>query len=288
MDYFENFPIINYANTIAIDISRRANFLRSVESNPYAFQPYDQKMGERTDTISRLYYGKDEREWIVYLSNQVIDPYLEFYQTDYDFEKFIVAKYGSSDRAKRLTKHYAFAWWVTDVNTSVNTFSTIAENLKKFYEPVFEQGESTRILSYRLRQEDWLSTTNVVLTLNVDTPITNDEYVTFSSGNTVTGHAEVCWSNSTTIMVQHVENNANTGPGYGAGNTVTGYDSKISAKITAQFYTSNTLPIDIRPYYLPVSFYDYEKDKNEGKKLVKLVDKRFVAQIEKEMVNILR
>ena len=288
MEYFTNFPRINYANTVALDISRRVNILRSVQSNPYAFQPYDQKGGERPDRIADLYYGDGSREWLVYLSNQTIDPYMEVYQTDEDFEQFIITKYGSSDRAKRLTKHYSFAWWVTDVPTSVATFSTIAENLKKFYEPIFDSGESTRILSYRLRREDWISTTNVVLTLNVDKSFANNEYVTFSSGNTVTGHAEICWANSSAIRVQHVENVGNTGPGYGPGNTVTGYDSGIAANITAQFYTCNTLTDDIRPYYLPVSFYDFEKDKNEGRKLVKLVDRRFVPQIEQELSNLLK
>ena len=283
MEYFTNFPLVNYSNTIAIDLSRRVDILRSVRSNPYTFQPYDQKEGERADRLADLYYGSDSREWLVYLSNETIDPYFGSYLSNEDFEQFIIAKYGSAAKAQRLTKYYSFAWWVTDVPFSVDTFANIADNLKKFYEPIFDSGESTRILSYRLRQEEWIATTNIVVDLTVDSnKFANNEYVTFGSGNTA-GHAEITWSNTSTIRIQHVE-----GPGYTVGNVLTGYDTKATANITAVAYNCNTLSVDIRPYYLPVSFYDYEREKNEGRKLIKLVDKRYTSNIEKELVALLK
>ena len=63
-------------------------------SNPYAFYPYQVKQGDRPDTVSEGYYGRFFYSWIVYLSNNILDPYFQWQMTQQIFQEFITEKYG--------------------------------------------------------------------------------------------------------------------------------------------------------------------------------------------------
>jgi hypothetical protein len=91
--YFENFPTIEYNGRRVKDITRRNNFARNISNNPYLFMPYTVKQGERAEDIAEFYYGSVDYIWLVYLANNIIDPYHEWPFDEYNFNQYIMKKY---------------------------------------------------------------------------------------------------------------------------------------------------------------------------------------------------
>jgi len=91
--YFEDFPIIKYEGRTVRDISRRASFVRAVANNPFVYYPYTVKEGERAEDIADSYYGSVSYVWLVYMANNIIDPYYEWPMDAQTFNDYLVAKY---------------------------------------------------------------------------------------------------------------------------------------------------------------------------------------------------
>jgi len=93
MKYFEKFPIIEYEGRRVRDISRRSNFTRAVSNNPYLYYPYTVSEGERAEDIANFYYGSVDYVWLVYMANNIIDPYHEWPMDPQTFNDYLVEKY---------------------------------------------------------------------------------------------------------------------------------------------------------------------------------------------------
>ena len=91
--YFENFPQITYDGRKVRDITRRNRFLKSLATNPYVFLPYTVKEGERAEDIANDYYGSVDYVWLVYMANNIIDPYHEWPMDQRTFQNYIIDKY---------------------------------------------------------------------------------------------------------------------------------------------------------------------------------------------------
>ena len=93
MKYFENFTVIEYEGRRIRDISRRSNFVRAVSNNPYLYYPYTVTEGERAEDIANFYYGSVDYVWLVYMANNIIDPYHEWPMDPQTFNDYLVEKY---------------------------------------------------------------------------------------------------------------------------------------------------------------------------------------------------
>lgn len=99
-EYFKNLPEINYQNTLVKDITRRVHFLKKSIENPYVFLPYTIKEGERAEDIAYHYYGDANYAWLVYLANDIIDPYHEWPLDPRTFDNYIIDKYSEQSGLK--------------------------------------------------------------------------------------------------------------------------------------------------------------------------------------------
>jgi hypothetical protein len=73
--YFRRFPKINYNNQEVVNILTRVKILDTVKNNATIFLPYTVEEGERPDMVANFYYDDPKYDWLVLLSNQIIDPY---------------------------------------------------------------------------------------------------------------------------------------------------------------------------------------------------------------------
>lgn len=115
-NYFENFPTINYQGRNVRDITRRNKFLKSVTTNPLLFLPYTVKEGERPENIAYNYYGSTDYTWLVYLSNNIVDPYHQWPLSEEDFHKYLIQKY----EAQSLRTGYEVIDWMQNENIEDN------------------------------------------------------------------------------------------------------------------------------------------------------------------------
>ena len=77
-NYFKHFPLVQYgnsvANTVAVNLFAKIAFQKNFQLNYEVFHPYTIKEGDRPDTIAYLYYGDSGYDWLVYFSNNIVDP----------------------------------------------------------------------------------------------------------------------------------------------------------------------------------------------------------------------
>jgi len=99
-EYFSKLPEISYNNVLVKDITKRVNFLKQTIDNPYVYLPYTIEEGERAEDIAFHYYGDAKYSWLVYLSNNIVDPYNEWPMDEYTFSQYLIDSYKEKTNGK--------------------------------------------------------------------------------------------------------------------------------------------------------------------------------------------
>lgn len=223
--YFEKFPIINYANNQAIDITRRVIFTDNTLKNPYVFYPYDLDHHERPDQFAYRYYDDQYYSWLLYLSNQMTDPYYDWYIREDELNSLMELKYGSVENAQGKIKYYRSNWEVGDT-LSVSGFNSLPASLMHYWEEQYDMNGN--IMSYVRKKDDIIVNTNQIVCY----PVSNsnfimDEIVHVYFDTNTTGRGQVVFKNDTSVYIQHTV-------GYTVGNKLTvvantaGFDSNTA------------------------------------------------------------
>ncbi|MDB4344993.1 baseplate wedge protein 53 [bacterium] len=111
MKYFENFPEVVYDGKRVKDITRRNRFVRGLQNNPLLYMPYTVEEGERAEDIANFYYGSVDYVWLIYIANNIIDPYHEWPLNTIEFNDMLIEKYAE---ASGLTGQDVLDWTRTD------------------------------------------------------------------------------------------------------------------------------------------------------------------------------
>lgn len=286
--YFKNFPIISYSNTQVVDITQRVALLSTLYSNPTLFYPYDVRQGERPDNIAGRYYGDPYVSWLMYLTNQIIDPYYDWYMDQTTFNNFIVKKYGSILLAQSKIKNYQNNWYENQDPITVSAYQALDQSLVKFYQPNFGSNPyNTSPINYTRRQDNWELATNMIVNFSVYTSATliDDEIVNVYSNNSLVANGQVCFANSTSISLQHIQGSngtiANTGTCY-----LYGTQSSSVVLFTESTQIVNNIPLLEIPYWSSVSYFDYETTRNEYNKSILVLDNKYVPQAVQQLAQI--
>lgn len=285
--YFIKFPTFTYSNTECRNITRRVTMEESIKLNPSLYHKYTVFEGERADLLADSYYQDSYYDWLLYLNNGIIDPYYGWNIDDYDFNNFIVKKYGSIENAQKKIVYYQLNWPTNDVEITPSFYeNNLPEQLKKYYSPNFSgQG---KIVSYSRKRDDIITNTNKLLNFTVSSVTGNgfirDEIIDIynSSMSQIIGGAQVTFSNSTVVMVQNIS--GNTSPT----NKILGETSNTLATITDTDILQENLTDDEAVYWSPVYYYEYEQEKNEKNKNVQILDSTFSLEVAEELRGILK
>lgn len=287
--YFINFPIINYNSVNAVNITERVVFLNNALKNPYIFYPYDITDNERAEQFTNRYYGDSYKSWILYLGNQMTDPYYDWYMNTDDFNGFINLKYGSVQLAQSKIKYYENNWY-NGGSIAVNIYDDLPNSLLKYWEPVY--GNMNNINSYQRKMLPQTITTNSVRSYTVsNTLFLTDEVVNIVFNNNYSGQGQIVSvnANTDTIYVQHVSgttlsNNIVTISG---NSYIYGQESNVNTVFTTtNDVIDNLLPEEVI-YWSPVSYYDYETAKNEYNKSIIVLDSAYAANVANSLKNLL-
>lgn len=278
--YFKNFNIITYANNQAIDITERVVVLNNLEKNPFAYYPANITNGIRPDQFTNATYNDPYASWVLYLSNDIVDPYYEWYLNDHQFNEFIGSKYGSVEKAQRKVAYYINNW-VDQEPLSVETYLSLAPNQQRYWEAIFDS--YGRISSYSRRKEDWKSSTNFIVNLSISgtSNFVVDEVLSIKYTNTSAGKAQVAYCNSSMVVMKHCSGDFFP---YGDEVTITdtsyvyGTESSSNCIITSCTFASNTIPSEEYNYWQEISYYDMEQEKNEGNKTIRVLQQQYVPQ----------
>ena len=123
-EYFDKFPLIRYQNLAARDLTRRVNFLKSTVANPFVFLPYTIEDDMRPEDVAYYYYGSTDYTWLIYLANNIVDPYHQWPLSQENFNQYLIQKYSAQSGKK--------GYEVVDLTQN----ETIEENILYYYKEV--------------------------------------------------------------------------------------------------------------------------------------------------------
>jgi hypothetical protein len=110
--YFAKFPKFLYGFTIngktefkiVKDISQNVRVKKEILANVTLYDEYDIKDGETPEIISEKVYGSPLYHWVIMICNERFNYVDDFPLSQYELEKYIINKYGSSNAYD--THHY--------------------------------------------------------------------------------------------------------------------------------------------------------------------------------------
>lgn len=281
MNYFDKIPSIEYDGHTVKNLLARAKLSDNVRNNRLAFYPYTLDSSvDRVDTVSNNYYDSPGYSWLIWMANDVVDPYYDMPLSEDDFFAHLAKKYGSVEKAMRTIKCYRANWYFhTEERITPSDYNALAPNFKKYYEPIVLTSDYT-IHSYRRRQEDSTVSTNKVVAINLASSngvFTVGEEVQLNSTN----YGYCTFSNSSVVTIQHV-----TGA-FAANATITGTTSNSTAVVANTATIAETMASTEAVYWSPVTYFEYEQEMNEMKKEIQLLDVRYKAQAETDLKKIM-
>jgi len=306
--FFAQFPQVTYANNTVVDITERVVVRNGLVKNPYVYYPMSLVPYARPDQVAYTAWGNPYLSWILYLTNNIIDPYYDWYLPPDEFDSFISLKYGSIANAMNTIAFYVNNWPdQTDITPAA--FEALTANQQPFWAPNY--GYYNTPISYSRLQADWYASTNYVLgyTISGNTvPFQFNEPLFISLTPGTSGAAQFKQGNSTQIFVQHISGDAfpdaNNGvvlPGQlgesfaigvnslGSGNAyVYGTSSGANAVVTSCKFLSNNINEDLVDYYSPVYYYDLESELNSGNRFINVLNPQYQPEFTRVVTGLLQ
>lgn len=277
MNYFDKLPTITYNDNLVKNLLSRARLSPSMKKQKTAFYPYTIDAQDRIDNLSNLYYENPGYSWLIWLTNNTIDPYFDLPLTEEDLLSHIVAKYGSYDIAQRNIKLFRTNWYDnTDDQLTVSQFNALASSYKKYYEPVLDN--VLNVAKYVRKRRDETVATNKIVSAAISS-VTG----TFVIGEEIqvngTNYAFCTYASAISLTLQHVIGTIS--------GTVTGQTSGATATIDSITVLKETVAAQDNSFWSPVTFLEYEQELNEAKKQIKLLDVRYASQAESDLRRVM-
>lgn len=281
MNYFNKLPTINYNGFAAKNLLARAVISDTTQKNDTIFYPYTiQEDDGRADNLSQNYYDSPGYSWLIWHTNNIIDPYFGTPLNELDLYWFIDSKYGSFSNAERKIAFYRSNWATDSRTLTTAQYSALPPLERKYWDPQLDL--NFQIIGYERRKETRIVNTNKIVHLGLQitsgTGFVADEKV--SHGTSVWG-----WSTATgtdMVMLQHI-----TGT-FSVGSTVQGETSGTVATITSATVIQETQAAENPTYWESVSYAQFEREENEKKRDIRLLDNRYKSQIESELKRVMK
>jgi hypothetical protein len=267
-NYFVKFPIIAYKDVQARNISERVTFLTTPKLAPLNYYPYELGNNLRADQIAGSYYSEPTLDWLIWIVNSHIDPYYDWHLYDLDFADYIDQQYGDAGTAQQRIIFYRSNWASDPSEIPPTYFDNLDGSFKKYYEPTW--GPKARIMSYHRKQDDTMVNTNKLvaytITMTSNAVFNAGDLLHFNISFNDIGFGECVTANSSYLIVKNHINNTSVGTIYSRSNNM----------INATFSTVTNLAIDIPDaegaFWEPISYYDVEKEQNENRRFIDLLD----------------
>jgi hypothetical protein len=294
--YFNYFPKTFYTSnnsTTGLDsvtnIIARFAFEKGLKENSSAFYKYNIKDSDTPEIIAYKFYGNVERQWVVLLFNDIIDP-----QFDWPFESnqlitYIDKKYTANGasavddtnmptyllRASAGTPPYA-ALLTESINGRLlgdinNTGSVLASDSRLYtlYNEGSGGGSSFNYIVNVLRPTISSNTTKYASLINSKTGITwaMSNYKNYYKVITTT-------ASDGTITINKIQ--VDGGTWSTISNSTNTYTTQAGQTVTVAITKERQ------------TYYDYEVEENESKREINLIKSEFIPAIEKEFKKIIK
>lgn len=281
MKYFTNLPVISYGNTFVRNIVSRAKIVNNIKKNASAYYPYvleeASAAGLRYENLAFDYYDEVDRVWILHLTNEVLDPYYDVPLTQEQFDSFLIKKYGSLAKAFEKIVFYRNNYDQDDNILNIAGYETLIAERKRYWTPTVNYDNN--IIGYERIKDATVVTTNKIITFEV----TSNSVMTIGEKvvqDTSGASGFVTFSNTSQLTLQHIEGE------FSSSYNIIGQDSTTTVTPSSSIITlKENISANVAVYYSPVSAYDYEREMNEAKKNIFVIDSAYVSSIESSFIE---
>lgn len=152
-NYFQHFPVIKYDGVLVKNISVRTAVLDNIKDDPYAYLPYTLQDDDTPEMVSYHYYGDASYSWLIFLANDIVDPYSQWPMSNENLEKTIANKYRANAQ-KAYSLDYAndkkVIQWTSDATRTDNIV---------YYKYI---GTADDVINHTINRDTWLYTPGIV------------------------------------------------------------------------------------------------------------------------------
>jgi hypothetical protein len=269
--YFSRFPLVDYNGVPAKNILARVDFTDETKKNIYINFDYVLQEGtSRQDILSFNYYNSPQYDWLVNLSNNVVDPYHDYFMSAPDFKNYIIGKYGSINIAKSNILFYRNDWSVDESLIGESVYDGLPAAIKKYWKP--RVNNTNQIVGYERVKDDWTVSTNRIIQLTVDTDISSYSPGDIIQQNDAKATLVTKDASTNVLIVQHVSGEfveSNTG-------------------ITGVRILQENISSTEEAFWSPVSAYEHEEEQNELKRYITMIKASYLEDIEKSFIEQLK
>lgn len=286
-NFFDRFPLVSYTldksllneYDTARNILFRIGIIKDVmENNIDSYYYHTIRDSDRPEILAEKIYGNPEAHWIILYANNIYDPYYDWPMTEEVFQKYIIKKYGSLQWAKTNYHHYE------KVITRENPFAQVVSTTR------FEVNEK--------KLTDGIIT---IIDAETDYGIGEIAYIGPSNASNTFSGQIIAWNNANGQIV--LANTNGSAKAYqfliGTSSAANGTVLKVDLPTTPMdAYNTLTDTTDFSTYTVAgrtvyetisrskVSYYDYEEQLNEDKRLIKIIQPQYYQQINSELINL--
>lgn len=202
--YFDKFPTITYNGYSVKNIMIRSKLLDRVYNKSEYYNSYELVNSVRADAAANEIYNDPYMSWLIYLSNNTIDPYYDWQLSQHEFDNFISKKYGSTANAQSTVAFWMNNWYDDPYHISINEYNNYSDRLKQYYEPIYS---GNKVIEYKRKEIDWSINTNEVweYTVQGNTIFDINQKLTIEdiNGNRI-ANGQVMFSNTSLIRMNNV------------------------------------------------------------------------------------
>lgn len=286
-EYFRKFPLINYRGTTSVNILSRIDLNAGVAKYYEAFYEYVLDDNTNIQNLAFDYYDDVDYDWLIYLTNDIIDPYYDVPLDSTNFTKFIKKKYGSIEKAQLDIVSYKTNYETQpDTILSPSQFNNLPGTVKKYWSPV--ETAVGIIAGYVRDKTDIFISTNKIISLQ----FIDEASSTFTPGETVyiensaDNTAQVAVANTTSVILKHVTGDFNRSNNY----NLIGQTSNANITIKYDAYTllTQVIPAEEEVYYSKYSAYQKEEKQNESKRNLNLIENFLADDVNDAVTELLK
>jgi hypothetical protein len=271
--YFTRFPLVDYNGVPAKNILARVDFTDQTKKDIYANFDYVLQEGtSRQDILSFNYYNSAQYDWLINLTNNVVDPYHDYYMSASDFINYINGKYDSIESARTKILFYRNDWAPDESLISETVYENLQPNIKKYWKP--KLNNTNQIVGYERVKEDWTVSTNriVQLTVNVDISEFQIGDIIRQENTDAEGTLVTKDVNTNVLIVQHIS----------------GAFVEETTGIVGVTILKENIPVTEELFWAAVDAYEYEEEQNELKRYISLIKAGYLPDVEKLFIEQLK
>ena len=129
MSSFNYFPKIKYNNLTSVNLLSKVSLIREYNKVYSRFYTYSVKDGERPDMIAYKEYDDASLDWVIYLVNEIVDPYSDWVMDYNNFIIYLEDKYGvNAQKLKSVLidssiHHYYYKGLASDTQEIISSYN---------------------------------------------------------------------------------------------------------------------------------------------------------------------